>query len=367
MTSHYTDSQDVVFGAIVSGRQAPVFGVDRMIAPLINAVPVRIIIDPKQTVDELLGCIQEQAVSMIPYEHTELLTIRHINADTDSGSQFNTLLVVQPANQGKVSFDDDGPFVSNSAVVSARSELDDFNPNAVMIMCQPDTNSLHLEISFDSNVIDHAQMERIAAQFEHVLRQLCASCGSGLKVGEIEAVSTQDVGELWRWNESVPEVIETCVHDLIGETITMHPEAPAICSWDGHFSYKELDHFSHLLALQLINLRVKRGSIIPLCFEKSSWHPVAALAVMKAGAVCLSMDVTQPESRLRSIVAQVNPTIIISSNANRALAAQISDAVIVIGDRDHILHQSIDPKAQSLPEVYPSDNLYRSYYSIYLL
>jgi non-ribosomal peptide synthetase component F len=332
-----------------------------MIAPLINAVPVRVKMDPNQTVDELLDGIQQQALSMIPYEHTELLTIRRINADTDRGSRFNTLLVVQPASQGRLLFNDDGPFCSNSVVVSARSELDDFNPNAIMIMCQPnDTNGLHLEISFDSSVIDHAQMERIAAQFEHVLHQICASCGNGAKVDEINVISTEDVSELWKWNESVPEAIEVCVHDLIGRTIKMNPEAPAICSWDGQFSYKELDRLSHLLALQLNALGAKRGSIIPLCFEKSAWHPVAALAVMKAGAVCLSMDTTQPESRLRSIVAQVNPTIIISSNANTALAGQIFDAQIVIGDREHILDHSINQKGQSLPEVYPSDNLYSS-------
>lgn len=330
-----------------------------MIAPLINAVPVRVRIDPKQTVDELLRSIQEQAVSMIPYEHTELLTIRGINADTDRGSRFNILLVVQPASQGKVLLDDDGPFPSKSVVGSARNELDDFNPNAVMIMCQPnDTKGLHLEISFDSNVIDVAQMERIAAHFEHVLRQICASCGSGVKVDEIEAISTQDIVELWKWNESVPEAMEKCVHDLIRETIETHPEAPAICSWDGQLSYKELDHFSHLLSIQLIALGANGGTIIPLCFEKSLWHPVAALAIMKAGAVCLSMDVTQPEPRLRSIVAQVNPTIIISSETNRALAARISDSLVVIGDREHILNQSIEPKGQSLPKVYPSDNLY---------
>ncbi|KAE8555139.1 hypothetical protein EYB25_003687 [Talaromyces marneffei] len=358
IVSQHTDSKDVVFGAIVSGRQAPVSGIDRMIAPLINAVPVRVKAESTRTVDELLGSIQEQAVSMIPFEHTELLTIRRINVDTDRGTRFNTLLVVQPLNQGKVLLDDDGPFPSNSVVVSARSELDDFNPNAVMIMCQQNNrNGLYLEISFDSNVIKMVQMERISAQFEHVLRRICASCGNGVKIDEIDAISTQDVSEIWKWNESVPETIEMCVHDLIYETIETHPEAPAICSWDGRFSYRELDHLSGLLALQLIALGAKRGSIVPLCFEKSSWHPVAALAIMKAGAVCLSMDMTQPESRLRSIVGQVKPTIIISSKANRALAAQISDSQVVIGDREHIFNCSVDLK-QTLPKVYPSDNLY---------
>lgn len=33
LTARYTDTEDVVFGAMVTGRQAPIPGIDRMIAP----------------------------------------------------------------------------------------------------------------------------------------------------------------------------------------------------------------------------------------------------------------------------------------------------------------------------------------------
>ncbi|KAH8821998.1 hypothetical protein F5884DRAFT_828155 [Xylogone sp. PMI_703] len=358
VTARYTDTNDIVFGAMVTGRQAPISGIDRIIAPLIAAVPVRVKFDPEQSVDDLLSAIQKQSIDMIEYEHTELLDIRRINADTDRGSRFNTLIVVQPASQGSYMSHSDGPFQYQSQIRSATKDLDDFNPNAVMIMCQLiENNDLRFEISFDSRVIDVLQMERIASQFEHVLRQICAS--SSQRVGAIDTISAQDIAELWKWNASVPTAVHKCVHDLIDDVIARSPGEPAVCAWDGSLSYAELDNLSTRLALQLAGLGAGRGMIIPLCFEKSMWYPVAALAVMKAGAACVAMDSTQPEGRLESIVKQINPKLVLSSSTNEILASRISNnAKVVIVDRAHLVESPINLVAVTLPTVQPSDLLY---------
>jgi amino acid adenylation domain-containing protein len=226
-----------------------------------------------------------------------------------------------------------------------------------MIMCQlTDTNGLHLEISFDSKVIDLTQMERIAFQFEHVLRQICTS--STQTVGKIDTASVQDVREVWRWNVSVPSAIQECVNDLIGNTIKRQPQAPAICSWDGNLSYAKLDDLSGRLASHLVALGAGHGTIIPLVFEKSLWYPVAALGVMRAGAACVAMDSTQPEARLRSIVKQVNPKLVLSSATNEALASIISNTDVIVVDRAHILEFPPGSTAVSLPKVRASDVLY---------
>lgn len=356
LTAHYTDTDDVVFGTMVTGRQAPLQGLDRMIAPLINAVPVRVKLDPTQDVESFLSAIQQQSIDMIAYEQTDLLDIRHINADTDRGTRFNTLLVVQPAQQA--SGDNkliDGPF-DQSNLGSANDDLDDYNPNAVMILFQlTKDNGLSMEISFDSQVVDVEEMERMASQFEHVLRQLIIS--STNPVESVNVVSPQDLQQLWERNSTVPQAREKCVHEIIGETVQRQPESPAICSWDGHLSYTELDKLSTSLALQLIALGAGAGMIIPLCFEKSMWHSVAALGVMKAGAACVAMDSTQPESRLRSIVQQVAPVFLLTSSTNYNLACSLSDAKVMILDRGHLdtpVGQSISP----LPQAHPSDTLY---------
>ncbi|KUM62352.1 hypothetical protein ACN42_g4754 [Penicillium freii] len=354
LTARYTDTDDVVFGTMVTGRQGPLQGLDRMIAPLINAVPVRVKLHPGQDVENFLSNIQQQSIDMITYEQTELLDIRRINTDTERGSRFNTLLVIQPA-QGSDNKPVDGPF-HQSKIGSATNALDDYNPNAVMILFQlTNDNSLSMEISFDSKVVDVAQMERIASQFEHVLRQLAIS--STETVESINIVSPQDIEQLWRRNSAVPQTREKCVHELIGDTVKRHPESSAICSWDGELSYTELDMLSTSLASQLVALGAEVGTIIPLCFEKSMWHSVAALGVMKAGAACLAMDSTQPESRLRSIVQQVHPRFLLTSSRNYNLARSLSDAKVVIVDRHH-LEYPVNHSTSPLPQAHPSDTLY---------
>lgn len=356
LTARYTDTDDVVFGALVTGRQGPLQGLDRMIAPLINAVPVRVKLDPEQDVESFLNSIQQQSIDMIAYEQSELLDTRRINTDTEQGSRFNTLLVVQPTQQSGDSRIIDGPF-DQRKIVSANDDLDDYNPNAVMILCQlTEDNSLTMEVSFDSRVVDVEQMERIASQFEHVLRQLAMLTTD--TVESIEVVSPEDIKQLWQWNAAVPHASERCVHELIDDTVKQQPESPAICSWDGQLSYRELDILSTSLASQLVALGAGAGTIIPLCFEKSMWHSVAALGVMKAGAACVAMDSTQPESRLRSIVEQVHPNFLLTSSKNYDLARSLSDATLLIVDRYHLLDSPVVHSTAPLPQAHPSDTIY---------
>ncbi|CAI7609080.1 unnamed protein product [Penicillium viridicatum] len=357
LTARYMDSDDVVFGAMVTGRQAPLQGLDRVVAPLINAVPVRVKLDFQESVDSLLANIQKQSIDMIAYEQTELLTIRHINTNTDRGSRFNALLVVQPASQGQTDDHPNGPYEHPRELVSATRDLDNSNPNAIMIMCQlTNMNGLQLEFSFDSRVVDAAQMERIASQFEHVLRQVCM--GTTQPVDQVQTLSGTDLAELWKWNSSVPPAISECVHGLISATAQNYGDQPAICAWNGNLTYFELDQLSNRLASHLVVSGVGPGTVIPLCFEKSMWHPVAALGVMKSGAACLSMDSTQPESRLQSIVRQVNPRVVLASTKTAGLARHLSDAEVMIIDQNYLDLVANDILTQPLPTVHPSDVLY---------
>ncbi|KAK7976909.1 hypothetical protein PG989_015372 [Apiospora arundinis] len=364
LTARYTGNDDVVFGTMVTGRQGSLPGIDRMIAPLINAVPVRVKFDSKQTLDTLLGSVQQQSISMIPFEHTDLLDIRRLGGGAEVGSRFNTLLVIQPAaEKDYVDKNQDGPFRAPPEALSSRDGLDDFNPNAVMIMCQlASNNSIELEISFDSKVIDPVQMERIAAQFEHIIRQICDSGAQigAQKVENIDIVSAQDLAEMWSWNARLPAPTVSCVHDLIGETMQQYPQDAAICSWDGSLSYAELDQLSRNLALHLVSLGAGPGTVIPLCFEKSVWYPVAALAVMRAGAACLAMDSTQPEARLKAIVQQVDAKLVLASVSNESLAKRLSDARVVTFDGQNIQETRSSDLSESLqlPKISPSDVLY---------
>ena len=363
LAAQHTDVNDVIFGALVTGRQAPIEGIERMIAPLIAALPIRITVEPEERVDSFLKRVHQQSVDMIAYEQSEFLDIRHINADTERATRFSTLLVVQPtaAVQGCSYLDgSESPFESCSELKTSISGLGNFNPHALLVMCQlSHTNSLGLELSFDSNVIDPVQIERLAAQFEHVLRQIWES--GDTKVEGIDMTSSQDLTELWKWNAHLPATVQTSVQDRIAKAVNLRPEAQAICAWDGTLSYKQIDELSDQLACQLIGLGAWDGVIIALCFEKSMWQPVAALGAIKAGAACVALDVQQPEERLRAITNQVRPKLVLSSASRVELTGRISSGEVIVVDSTRFSKPYTIPMVHnevSQRQTCPSDILY---------
>ncbi|KAL8671206.1 MAG: hypothetical protein Q9224_007631, partial [Gallowayella concinna] len=59
---------DIVFGNLISGRNVDVEGVESIIGPCVNIIPVRMRLEPKWTGIELLRKIQSQQVAGMPYE-----------------------------------------------------------------------------------------------------------------------------------------------------------------------------------------------------------------------------------------------------------------------------------------------------------
>ncbi|KAM4060580.1 condensation domain-containing protein [Hirsutella rhossiliensis] len=68
--SAISQSTDVAFWNLVSGRFAPFEGAQAVVGPCINFVPVRVRFDPNEPVSELLRGIHEQHVACIPLEAT---------------------------------------------------------------------------------------------------------------------------------------------------------------------------------------------------------------------------------------------------------------------------------------------------------
>lgn len=61
-------SSDIVFGNLISGRNVPIDGVESIVGPCVNIVPVRIALSSKLTALELLRKVQSQQVAGMPYE-----------------------------------------------------------------------------------------------------------------------------------------------------------------------------------------------------------------------------------------------------------------------------------------------------------
>ncbi|KAJ5174507.1 uncharacterized protein N7482_000384 [Penicillium canariense] len=150
-------------------------------------------------------------------------------------------------------------------------------------------------------------------------------------------LSKADMLRLAEWNRVLPEQVDQCVHELITEWCQAQPDAPAVCAWDGEFTYGELDALSSALAVHLAERGVGPEMFVPLCFEKSRWTTVALVGVMKAGGAFMLLDSSQPLLRLQELCAAVNATLVLSSPTTESRSQQLADTVIVLSSTSGFL------------------------------
>lgn len=357
LIADYTDSQDVVFGVTSTGRQIAVPGVEQIVGPTIATMPIRVPVDNDKSLLQFLTQVQEQSIEITSFEQTGLQRIRKLSPDAERACNFQTLLIVQPADESADWHSEIFARETNEEGEEGEYAVQEFETYALTLECHLGDDKVHMKVNFDSSVIKEAQVKRLTQQLEHILRQICSS-GSEVKVSEIETTSKEDVNDIWNWNSTVPDTVDKCVHELISDTARKQPHAQAVCAWDGDWTYGELDSLSTKLAHHLISLGVNSQHILPLLFEKSKWMPIAMLGAMKAGAASVAVDTSQPEDRLRSIISQADPVVTLSSVAKQGLARSLTCAQNVLVNEDSLGAFPLAEDNQALPAVDPSSRLY---------
>ncbi|KAE8873303.1 hypothetical protein PTNB73_02454 [Pyrenophora teres f. teres] len=148
VTSCYTSSDDVVFGTTVTGRNAPIAGVEAMVGPTIATVPVRLRVQRDQTVFAFLQGLQQQSTDMIAHEQAGLQHIAKLGSGPRHACGFQTLLVVQPVDDVLGNDDMLGEWRSYS-------KMQDFTTYALMVQFTLAAEGVQITASFDARVIEH--------------------------------------------------------------------------------------------------------------------------------------------------------------------------------------------------------------------
>ena len=351
--SKYTNSSDALFGAIVSGRQVSMENVDRVCGPTIGLVPVRIPVKAHLGTGNFLERIQNQALDMIPYEHSGLARIARISALAREACQFHSVLVIQP--QQSMNLADGRCFDIPAAENESKTSYHKFNSHALMVICTLGSRSLSIQLSVDSSVVDATLAGLIASQLANVIRQLC-QIDPGASLSQISMITTEEIDQIWKWNPAIEANEEPLVHSIISDVAREQPEAVAISAWDGQLTYKQLEQTSNQVARRILEYGLSGSQVIPICFEKSMWATVTLLGIVKAGHVVLMLEPGLPEARLEQILRQIQPSLMITSPRNIDLCSRLCDRVMTVDATSISNVQHAEPLASET--VKHTDTLY---------
>ena len=150
------------------------------------------------------------------------------------------------------------------------------------------------------------------------------------RIGDLDIFSQRDHEKVMSWNKSIPSSVEKCFHLHFEDVVRRAPDAPAICSWDRNFTYRELDTLSTSLANNLIHLGVVPEVIVLMCFDKTSIAYASMLSIFKAGGAFVAIDPLYPANRIQAIVKATNASIVVVEPTHRHLFEGIMEHIIAI-------------------------------------
>jgi hypothetical protein len=192
---------------------------------------------------------------------------------------------------------------------SIESHLDDPKQDSLKVFADVFLDVNHEATLRIRTALDSSQGSMRATDVVHtwfkILKSLITSDAKTKTLGELEIVSNRDIETINGWNETTDPTVDACFHDIVSHVARKTPNAPAICSSEGHdYTYAQLDVTSTKLANYLVRELgiAMTGIAIPICFDKSSLALVTMLSIFKAGGAFVIIDPCYPKTRIQAIM-----------------------------------------------------------------
>ncbi|MFI5562666.1 amino acid adenylation domain-containing protein [Amycolatopsis japonica] len=309
---------DVVFGTVVSGRPADVPDVEQMVGMFINTVPVRVRLDGDLPVLELLQDLQSRQSALTEHQY---LGLSQVQRAAGAGAVFDTIVMIENYPHDADGLGDDGG-VSISSVVTRTGT------GYPLTMSVSPGKTLQIRVAYRPDRIEAATAAEVARQVVRVLERVSAE--ASLPVGRLGVTSEPArASVVERWNATGEATSGTTVPELFRRRAAESPDAVAVVDGDRTLSYAELDRESDGLAGYLASRGVRRGDRVGVVLERGADLLVALLAVWKAGAAQVPVNVDYPAERIERMLADSGAALAICVAASLGAVPQGIEPVVM--------------------------------------
>lgn len=172
LLSAYLQSSDICFGTVLSGRTALLEGVENIIGPCFNVLPIRIKVSSTRLNTDVVKIAQEANADILAHQHTSLRQIQKRNSK-DGRSLFDSIVLFQrPAAELDSRL---------WKLVSEAGEMD--FPIILEIVPSTSLNNINILLHTDSSQISHEDAQSIMKDFidtvTHTIRYPLARISDG--------------------------------------------------------------------------------------------------------------------------------------------------------------------------------------------
>ncbi|WP_327232741.1 amino acid adenylation domain-containing protein [Streptomyces sp. NBC_01317] len=331
LLSRHGAGDDIPLGTAVAGRTDE--ALDDLVGFFVNTLVLRTDLTGDPTFAEVLDRVRE--FDLAAYAHQDVPFERLVDSLSPVRAQnhhplFQTMLVLQ--NQADATVDLPGLTVTQQPVRTGISKFDLTFTFAERHDGTGRPAGLDGVLEFSTELFTPTTAHTLAARLTRLLASLAADPGR-----RVHTVDVLDAAER--------RSLERAAHGPVRpRTATTAPEAfraqcartpGAIAVRDGAYrlTFRELDQLSDDLAHHLYDRGIGRGDLVALALEGTADQVVAMLAVTKAGAAYLPVDLEYPAARIAHMLADARPALLLTHDTDRAARHGLSLPSLALDDR----------------------------------
>ncbi|HFP9238106.1 enterobactin non-ribosomal peptide synthetase EntF [Klebsiella quasipneumoniae] len=281
--------------------------------PVLNVLPLAVHIDAEETLADLAMRLAAQLKKMRRHQRYDAEQIVR-----DSGKAAGDEPLFGPVLNVKV-FD---YLLDIDGVEAVTHTLATGPVNDLELALFPDeTGGLSLEILANKARYDEAELRRHMARLTALLAQFAAD--PTLRCGDAEMLSADELTRLAAVNDTAMPLPATTLSALVADQARKTPDAPALADANWQFSYREMRQQVVALAQLLRQRGVKPGDSVAVALPRSVFLTLALHGIVEAGAAWLPLDTGYPDDRLRMMLEDARPSLLIASEDQLARFSDI--------------------------------------------
>nr|WP_038760094.1 non-ribosomal peptide synthetase [Burkholderia pseudomallei] len=354
--SRLSGQEEVVIGSPVAGRNRT--EVEALIGFFVNTLALRLDLSSEPTVGELLKRTKAQVLSAqahqdLPFDQV----VERVKPPRSTAHPplFQVMFVWQNMPAGELTIPGLTIRAVETPLQTAQFEL--------TLSLREAGDDIVGHLNYASALFDESTVRRYVTYWCRLLEGMTAGAADQTIVGLPLLDEAERKQVVYAWNATERDYpIEQCIHQLFEAQVDRKPEAIALTFEGQRLSYAELNARANRLAHYLQARGVGPDRLVALCAERGIEMVVGLLAILKAGGAYVPLDPAYASDRLRGIVEDSQPALVLADAVGRAALGELDGALPVIDPETDALRWREMPATN--PEV-ASQHVHHLAYVIY--
>ncbi|MGH3853478.1 MAG: amino acid adenylation domain-containing protein, partial [Pseudonocardiaceae bacterium] len=298
-----TGARDVVVGLPVTARQDPVLR--RVPGMVSNVLPLRLSVRPGMGLSELVGHVAHEVSELAEHQRYRGEDLhRDLSLPGNIATSFTPAINI-------MSFDYDLRFAGYRAEVHNIS-IGLVGDLSIFVWDRRDGSGLRIGWQAHPEVCDEDDLAAHHRRFLGLLETI-VDTDPDRPVSRIDLLSADERARLLvDYNGTACAVPQSCLPALFEAQVEITPQAVSVVFEDTTLTYTQLNARANQLAYALIARGMGPEQIVALALPRSPELVVAILAVLKAGAAYLPLDLDHPADRLAFTLADAEAVCLVT-------------------------------------------------------